>query len=94
MKRFNEYIFEDLNNALVEPSSNAAAEAKKLKGDQYKLDKNKNGKLDSQDFKKTLEQIRDDGTILSQKSLDASASGAIEVKEEYRGNKYGKCNSS
>ena len=27
------------------------AEAKKLKGDQYKLDKNKNGKLDSQDFK-------------------------------------------
>jgi hypothetical protein len=32
-------------------STNMFAEAKKLKGDQYKLDKNKNGKLDSQDFK-------------------------------------------
>ena len=30
MKKFNEYLYEDLNIALVEPSSNAAAEAKKL----------------------------------------------------------------
>jgi hypothetical protein len=36
----------------MKPSStNMFAEAKKLKGDQYKLDKNKNGKLDGQDFK-------------------------------------------
>ena len=31
MKKFNQYLYEDLNNALVEPSSNAAAEAKKLR---------------------------------------------------------------
>jgi hypothetical protein len=31
MKKFNQYLYEDLNAALAEPSSNAAAEARKLR---------------------------------------------------------------
>lgn len=54
-KIINERLLEKLGNALEEKLVDFAPtvfeEAKELKGKQHKLDKNKNGKIDSEDFK-------------------------------------------
>lgn len=54
-KLINDRLLEKLGNALEEKLVDFAPtvfeEAKNLKGKQHKLDKNKNGKIDSEDFK-------------------------------------------
>lgn len=64
---------------------NMFAEAKKLKGNQDKLDKNQNGKLDSQDFKMLRGEKMEEG---KKADKDYDGDGKVESgKDEYLGSK-------
>lgn len=68
-KIINERLLEKLGNALEEKLVDFAPtvfeEAKKLKGKQHKLDKNKNGKIDSEDF----EMLRKEDVDINESEL-------------------------
>lgn len=84
-------VDETIEYLSLKSSANMFAEAKKLKGDQYKLDKNKNGKLDSQDFKmlrgeKVEEEVVDEA---KKADKDYDGDGKIESpKDEVWGSRF------